>query len=861
MKRVLLLILSLTILISGINVCATEIAEKDSEIHRNFAILRNLGIADWSEDGSVTRAEFLKVVMDIVLGDGVNAYEKYKSPFSDVDENTKYRTEIVAAHSYGIISGNGETFSPYEEITYPEITKILVGALGYSMQAEARGGYPMGYVAQANLLGIRGYSSDKITKSACAKILLDALDAKVSEVFYNNKGDEVYIDEAGASLLYTTKGIYKIKGIVKNNGLTGLNSAITYGKEYAVIGNSTYINKFSGLSELLGYNVRAYIKENQDGIDIIIHAHEHLNTVLTISDETYIDCVDRVIKYERSSGSVNTIEVPGNAPVIYNNIVTGIYTDADFDIKNGSICFISNDGDSVYDVIKIESYTDYFVLSATSDTFIVTDTYHSKRQLKLEQKDDTEIIILNKNGVELSYEDIGENSVLTVAQSKDGKYAKCYISNDLVSGFVNFIKTSNDVRSIVLDDVEYKVSKSMETTVFNEIMTGSEYTFYLNVNGEIAGYKEDVRTSEFAYVIGAASDGNIDKKAMFKLLLSNGNIVTVNAKNVYYADGTKCEDGVVPAYLKNQQVIRVKMNGKMEITHIDSISGNGNNDFDALENFGPMEDKTYWSRGVCQGGVVVPDNIVIFSVPAITENSKDEKDFEIIAKAQLTAGKHRMQMFNAKKNSYVPQVMVLENVGSPTVSASANTGLVSSLEKTVNSDGELVDRIYMMNQVGEAYYDFKAPDMVSTLGISEGDVIAYELNGKNQITAANIIVDYDKANSRNSILRTDTDVTNLTSPTRSYDATFRVRFGYVYAKEGNVLTISDSLAQNIAKSSVESFIASTSMIYKVEVVRGKVLTSLIKFEDIKDYIHFENNAHMTFAFFQSTAPKMIVVYE
>ena len=179
-------------------------------------------------------------------------------------------------------------------------------------------------------------------------------------------------------------------------------------------------------------------------------------------------------------------------------------------------------------------------------------------------------------------------------------------------------------------------------------------------------------------------------------------------------------------------------------------------------------------------------------------------------------GKMKMQLFNAKENSYVPQVMVLATAGSPKIRGNANAALVTSLEKTINSEEDVVDRIGLLNSVGEAYYDCKIPDLATVKGVEEGDIIAYELDSKNRITAINIIVDYNKVNSRSSVLRTDTDVTNLTSPNRSYDATFRVRFGNVYAKEGNVITISDTLEDNLARSEVESFTASTSMIYKVE---------------------------------------------
>lgn len=868
MKRILLLILSLVIVVSGVNVFATETAVSDSGMQQNFAILRSLEIADWTEDGTITRAEFVKIVMNLVLGEDIENYGNYKSPFPDVDENTKYRNEIVAAHSFGIVSGNGQTFRPNDSIGYAEAIKILVHILGYDIQAQAKGGYPAGYIAQASSLGIRGYSSiDILTKSECAKVLLDALDVRVSEVFYRKTEDgvidKVYVSEGGDSLLYTTKGIYKTTGVVKNNGLSGLTSTDTYGKDRTVIGNVVYRNNFAGMRDLLGYNVYAYIKDNKENTDDILYAYEFGNNTLAVFDEEYIDFANGVLEYETASGSVREADIPGDAPVIYNNMVVDIYTDADFDIKNGSISLIDNNRDHVYDVVKIDSYTDYFVLSASSDSCVVIDAYNPEKTVKLDSSDDAEIIILNKSGLEAGFDDIGENSVLTVAASKDGKYVKCYLSNDMVSGYVKKLKINDDDKSIAVDDVEYKVSKTANATALNKVKIGCQYAFYLNINGEVVGYKEDVRSSEFAYLIGARDNDEIfDKRALFKLLLSNGSFVTVKAKKVYYVDGYKCENATIPAILGTQQVVRIKMNAEMEISHIDTIAtGASGSDFNALVNFGEMAKKTYWSRGVCEGGIVVPDNIVIFSVPEASEGSMEEKDFEVKTRAELTAGKKTMQLFNAKENSYVPQVMVLANAGAPQVSASANTGLVTSIEKTLSSDEEVIDRIGLLNSVGEAYYDCKIPDLATVKGVEEGDIIAYELDSKNRITAINIIVDYNKVNSRSSVLRTDTDVTNLTSPNRSYDATFRVRFGNVYAKEGNVITISDTLEDNLARSEVESFTASTSMIYKVEQVRGSVATSLIKVGDIKDYIHFNDESHMVFVFFQSTAPKMIVVYE
>lgn len=861
MKRIIMLILALVMVVSMVNVSASETKEAELDA-RNFEILKSLGIVDWSQDGSVSKGEFVKIVADIVLGDNVKNYENYKSPFLDVDDNNKYRNEIIGAHSYGIVNGNGGYFYPDARISYNEAIKILVVALGYTVHAESRGGYPGGYIAQANSLDIKGYDTAEMTRANCARILIDALNARVAQISHWEVDNITYTDGDGASLLYCAKGIYRVKGVVTDNGLTGLKTTKNQGKGFASVNDEIYKNEYEGIRELLGYKAYAYIKENKDGFDTIIYAYDYANNVLEISADAYIGYKNKEISYETKAGAVREIAVPGNAPVIYNNKVLDIYREEDFKIENGCIRFIDNGGDSAYDVITIESYSDYFVLSASTDTYVVTDKYNKKRTVKLDFDDpDSEIIIRNKNGIRLDYTDINENTVLTVASSKDGKYVNCYLSNDTVYGYVEGIKTSKDEVSVTIDDVSFRVSNSMDKDALDEIKIRTEGTFYLNRYGEIAGYVQDIRSNEFAYLIGYAQIGDFDKTAMFKLLLSNGDIVTVPAKNKYFVDGNKCEKGAIPLSLQKQQVIRVKFNGEMVITNIDTIEKTRNGDFDELDNFGAMEDKTYWSRGVCQGGIVVPDNIVIFSVPAVSENSSDEREFEVKKKAELASGKHRMQFFNAKANSYIPQVLVLENLGAPKISASANLGVVSGIEVTTDADGDLIESLNILNSVGEHHYEFKNPGMVSLIGIEAGDTIAYEINSKNQLTAANVIVDYNKENPKASVLRDDTDVANLTAPSRSYDATFRVRYGYAYAKEGSNLTISDTLEANIPKNQVESLIVSTSMIYKVEQIRGEVVTSLIKLSDVKDYLHFGSESQKVLAFFQSTAPKMMVVYE
>ena len=112
---------------------------------------------------------------DVIAGNDIVGY------FTDVTAETPYASEIEFATKTGIVSGYGDnTFRPDEQISYNEVLKIVIAALGYTHQAEERGGYYAGYYLTAFSL--------KLTKNApneqvnifgtVARILYNALNVK-----------------------------------------------------------------------------------------------------------------------------------------------------------------------------------------------------------------------------------------------------------------------------------------------------------------------------------------------------------------------------------------------------------------------------------------------------------------------------------------------------------------------------------------------------------------------------------------------------------------------------------------------------------------------------------------------------------
>ena len=125
-----------------------------------FADLKKYGIMQGDPDGAmrledeVTRAEVAKMIV-AALGQLGTAELPCDTVFEDVTSAYWASGFIHAAYAQGIIHGKTKTtFAPEDHITNEEVIKMIVCALGYGEMANARGGYPFGYMMLADKLGI-----------------------------------------------------------------------------------------------------------------------------------------------------------------------------------------------------------------------------------------------------------------------------------------------------------------------------------------------------------------------------------------------------------------------------------------------------------------------------------------------------------------------------------------------------------------------------------------------------------------------------------------------------------------------------------------------------------------------------------
>lgn len=91
---------------------------------RNDEIISGYNDGTFRPENSITRSELLKIVLksaNIPLQEGEN-------PFADVPDDAWYAPYVITAYTLGIISGQGDQFSPQRPITRAESLKILFRA-------------------------------------------------------------------------------------------------------------------------------------------------------------------------------------------------------------------------------------------------------------------------------------------------------------------------------------------------------------------------------------------------------------------------------------------------------------------------------------------------------------------------------------------------------------------------------------------------------------------------------------------------------------------------------------------------------------------------------------------------------------
>ena len=161
-----------------------EHANRDAiETLAGKGIIQGYPDGEFKPNNNMTRAEVTTVLCRALGKESSANAMQGETEFTDVPASHWASGYINYGCENGFINGMGDgTFQPENNVTYEQVIKLVVSALGYSQsEADSRGAYPGGYISIANEIGLTdrldvrvGYPANR---AAVAQIIFNAFTA------------------------------------------------------------------------------------------------------------------------------------------------------------------------------------------------------------------------------------------------------------------------------------------------------------------------------------------------------------------------------------------------------------------------------------------------------------------------------------------------------------------------------------------------------------------------------------------------------------------------------------------------------------------------------------------------------------
>lgn len=778
LKKVLALVLACATLFTMSSFAFSDVAE-DASYLEAVTMLSKLGIINGYEDGTflpdntITRAEAAKVLVCALNAEDSAKGMADQELFTDVPKTHWAAGYVNYAANFGIIAGRGNgIFDPESPVSYEEIVKMVVAMLGYTPVANIKGGYPTGYLYVANSVakitkGATGTTGDAAKRWVVARLVFNSLETKIMEPEKWSASDPEYI-KGDDTLLKDYLEVTKVEGVITDTFLAKAdfqdkedqdvdllistidgktkraleNDNISYnsmpGDTYTVDANGTYAEDY------LGYTVVAYVKDFDEGSDVLVAVapKANKNTTLDVAfDDFEKDTVDnsnsKYIEFEYYANVDDEDTTKGKISkknddfYVYQNgkkdstlnsdtaIVNFIKQfSTDYDAEEGYIRFVDNDGDNYADYLFVETINDEYVVdSITAKTFKIDDKINSKT-ITLDPTDDEKYVNFYRDGVQVEFSSIKEGDTLSVAYNKstlkNSNVVSVYISSEKAEGYVSTASATKN---------EYKIDGTVyaKSSKYTEpIKRGDEGTFYLNYKGRVA-YKEAQTSKDgnYAFLLSVNTDDDFADGKSFTLRFMNEKGEWVDAKlyeklAIYdeggeqvakYKDMDALEAGIEANTnnwlavnageleldgAKAQRVFKYTLNSNGDITKI-TLPKNGLNEdkftYEAFTDEAYKESSNRFAGIKYKGGV--DKKTVVFNIDVDTDNVVDVTKKKEVSLATSTLFKDESKYtgiaYDYENDAY--KCMVITNAGNK-IDEESSLFVIQNAELTSNDNGD-----------------------------------------------------------------------------------------------------------------------------------------------------------------------------
>ncbi len=559
LKKVLAFVTMITMLLSVAVSAGTLYPDVDDNASYVEAVetLNALGImigddkGNFNPEASITRAETAAIVTRMkALGEAASAAGG--TNFSDVPADHWAAGYINLAEQSKIINGYGDgTFGPSDAVTYEQVIKMIVAALGYTPEADTKGGYPSGYMIIASreeiTKGVSVTAGAEAPRSAVARLVFNALDVPVMEQVSFKTGEEEFAAQDGVryplkTLLKNALKVDKYEGVINDTYLTAGNDveddfikilvdSVNGSKDdevYEEIGTTvSFAEGKTNAAPLFGNWVVAYVVEDDEtGEDTLIGITKKSgkNTEITI-DYTQLVAFTaptstvngELSYYETETSTIDTdLEIVAGVSYYFNGKKDAsgaefidFMDDVEADeIAIGTVTLVDNNNDDVYDIIMLMSATNNYVVNAV-DAAAKRLEAKDGSNIPLDVDDANTIVKFYKaDGTVADFADIKEGDVLTTYEN--GNLVTVYISDAKVEGVVKEqIPAANEDHAYGIADGNYRVAYQAGDFVIG-VNVGDDGIFYLNHIGRIVAKDAAAASGNYAYLLEAVKTSDIN---------------------------------------------------------------------------------------------------------------------------------------------------------------------------------------------------------------------------------------------------------------------------------------------------------------------------------------------------------------
>ena len=767
-----------------------------------------------------------------------------------------------------MISGseNG-IFDPNREISGYEAIKIVTEILGLGKIAQYYGGWTNGYVTAANryklLANIKTSYADSFTNEDAANLLYNSLFAVLPEV------DGIEDSDGKDTTLTKNFDVWSTDGKITANDYFAIGGGAVAGDGEVVIDGKKYDVGETDIADYVGYSAEVYFKNmpRSSTPEVVWFTTDGENDVLAIDSENLIDFKNNEYSYTlENSNTIKKAKITAASDIIYNKSSVG-YNEKYMLPKKGTVTLIDTDGNGKYDVVNIVAYKNIVVEAINTEDKIISGKYDVE-PIDLGGSD-TLIEIKDIYGTDFDLENLFEWDVLTYIESSGNgkKRFEAVLVRDYIPGTLESASGTDD-RDVVIDGKAAKISENYPMSDKYKLQTGYVGDFLIDMFGEIAAFVGATENNwQFGYYI-KTTDAN-------GLSGSNAVIFSEKAKEVKEYEFAKnvtldgvgmkgTADALADLGENGGQLIRFMVNKDGKIVNIDSIApdkdGSVNDSLVRYADTVPSGNERRYNNNTTIGfNIAVGSKTRVFIVP--TEANRYEydmyalKDQTFFKNFSSTYSFNAIEAYRTAEDNIIADAVIyyFDYASGMPRQIQNNVAVVKSITNSVMPDGEKAQKLTLLER-GNTIEIFADADY----GLEVGDGIQYGKDYKGRLSDVRKIWDYT----------TDIDAIKLCDEIpsyqigTSYDSTFRIQIGYVYANKNGVIAICKDRPDGPVSDDMLELHATTSFKFEVVDSTGKeVIARMGSADDLLDYKSYGNMCSKIAIFTKNSDSRNITIFK